>query len=85
MGVGEGVGVRVSVCGCDTFSSPLLFCKRAALQGGVTDEGLRALASAGCGEMLTSLILFGEVLVFLFLSGWCVGVGVGVPEVCFCL
>ena len=71
-----------------SFSSPVLlspFCKRAGLKEGVTDSGLCALASAGCGEMLTSLILFGEVLVFLFLSGWCVGVGVGVPDVCCCL
>ena len=43
-----------------SFSSPVLlspFCKRAGLKEGVTDEGLRALASAGCGENLMSLTL----------------------------
>ena len=53
------------VCCCDrgSFSSTLLsstFRKRAALGEGVTDEGLRALASAGCGKKLTSLSLVGE-------------------------
>lgn len=32
---------------------------RADLEGGVTDEGIRALASAGCGRSLTSLTLAG--------------------------
>lgn len=40
-------------------------CKRAALGEGVTDSGLRALTSAGCGECLMSLTLSGECL-FLF-------------------
>ena len=35
----------------------LLFAQRAGLKGDVTDSGLRALASAGCGEKLTSLSL----------------------------
>ena len=41
-------------------SCPLAFAKRADLKEGVTDEGLRALASAGCGKKLTSLSLEGE-------------------------
>ena len=47
------------------LSSPLLFCKRAALGEGVTDEGLRALASAGCGENLTELALLFEGFVLV--------------------
>ena len=41
------------------LSCPLspCICKRADLKEGVTDEGLRVLASAGCGEKLTSLTL----------------------------
>ena len=39
------------------FSSCLLFCKLAVLEARVTDSGLRALASAGCGKELTSLSL----------------------------
>ena len=35
------------------------FGKRADLEERVTDSGLRALASAGCGEKLTSLTLGG--------------------------
>ena len=46
------------------LSCPLLlfpcFCERAGLKEGVTDEGLRALASAACGGKLTSLALLGE-------------------------
>ena len=44
------------------FSDGGSFCffKRAGLKEGVTDEGLRALASAGCGEKLTSLALWSE-------------------------
>ena len=67
------------------------FCifKRAGLKEGVTDEGLRALASAGRGEKLTSLALWSECC--------CVPVcdlmacesgsrsGSGVPDVCCCL
>ena len=49
-----------------SFSSPLLVCKRAGLRGGVTDEGLRALASAGCGEKLTSLDLSSLCCCVLF-------------------
>ena len=57
---------------CDGGSlSPLVFfspcfCKRAVLEAGVTDDGLRALASVGCGKGLTSLFLTGEC--------WCVPV-----------
>ena len=49
---------RMCVAVCDGGS----FCifKRAGLKEGVTDEGLRALASAGCGEKLTSLALWSE-------------------------
>ena len=32
----------------------------AVLEKGVTDSGLQALASAGCGAQLTSLTLDGE-------------------------
>ena len=32
----------------------------ADLREGVTDDGLRALASAGCGEKLTELTLWSE-------------------------
>ena len=55
---------------CDGALSPLLssclltFCQRAGLHRGVTDSGLRALASAGCGGKLTSLTLLGELAVF---------------------
>ena len=41
-------------------SCPLAFAKRADLKEGVTDDGLRALASVGCGKQLTSLTLGGE-------------------------
>ena len=63
--VGVGVGVSdvcVAVTGLFLLPSPLLafFCKRAGLGEGVTDEGLRALASAGCGENLTKLDLSCE-------------------------
>ena len=59
-----GVGVSdvcVAVTGAlsPLFSSLLLFCERADLWA-VTDEGLCALASAGCGEKLTSLHLSCE-------------------------
>ena len=49
---------RMCVAVCDGGS----FCifKRAGLKEGATDEGLRALASAGCGEKLTSLALWSE-------------------------
>ena len=78
-GSGSGSGSVGCVCCCDggSFSSLLpsspFFAKRTALEEGVTDEGLRALASAGCGEKLTSLILWGEcsfVLVFSFDGVW---------------
>ena len=75
MGVGvSDVCVCVSVTGAlsPLFSPPRLFCKRADLRA-VTDEGLRALASAGCGEKLTSLHLSCEcccVLVFSFDGVW---------------
>ena len=36
-------------------------CKRTAMQEGVTDEGIHALATAGCGEKVTSLHLLGEL------------------------
>ena len=52
-----------AACDGDSFSPVLLspcFWKRADLKRGVTDSGLRALASAGCGEKLTSLTLFCE-------------------------
>lgn len=39
---------------------PPLFCDRADLKEGVTDEGLRSLASAGCGGNLKSLALQGS-------------------------
>ena len=32
------------------------------LREGVTDSGLRALASAGCGAKLESLTLYGDVM-----------------------
>ena len=34
----------------------------AGLEDGVTDRGLSALASAGCGAKLTTLTLWGECL-----------------------
>lgn len=40
----------------------LLSSKHAAMRRGVTDEGLRALTSAGCGEKLTELTLSCEYL-----------------------
>ena len=55
--------VLLSVTGGSFSSLALLspcLCNRADLSGGVTDEGLRALASAGCGEKLTSLHLSSE-------------------------
>ena len=53
------VGRDCRICGCDghSLSSPLLLCKHAGLKKGVTNSGLRALASAGCGKNLTSLYL----------------------------
>ena len=57
---------RMCVAVCDGVSFSFLFLsspcffKRADLEEGVTDSGLRALASAGCGENLTSLTLFSE-------------------------
>ena len=51
---------------CDGGSlSPLVFfspcfCKRPGLKEGMTDDGLRALASVGCGKGLTSLSLGSE-------------------------
>ena len=52
----------LSVTGLFLLSCPLacLFCHRAGLDVRVTDSGLRALASAGCGEKLTSLTLSSE-------------------------
>ena len=54
----------VAVCDGCSFSSLVLlspcFCQHADLEAGVTDSGLGALASAGCGEKLTSLTLSGE-------------------------
>ena len=41
---------------CDSFVKIL----DAGLEDGVTDAGLSALASAGCGALLTSLTLSGE-------------------------
>ena len=61
--------VLLSVTGV-SFSSlvPLsaCFCKRTDQKEGVTDEGLRALASAGCGEKLTSLDLSSLCCCVLF-------------------
>ena len=37
----------------------------ADLHEGVTDEGVRALASSGCGKKLTSLCFEGECLFLL--------------------
>ena len=43
----------------------------AGLGEGVTDHGLRALANAGCGRMLTSLTLWGELpSLFVALKSW---------------
>ena len=63
--------IYVAVYNGSSFSSLLLFspcfCQRADLEAGVTDDGLRALASARCGKELMSLTLFSEcccVLVF---------------------
>ena len=42
------------------FTSCCVLCKRADLWRGVTDEGLHAFASGGCGAELTSLHLQGE-------------------------
>ena len=39
---------------------PWLGSVEAGLKEGVTDSGLRALVSAGCGVQLTSLTLRGE-------------------------
>ena len=53
------------MCVCGSFSSftvPLILDVCTGLQERVTDEGLRALASAGCGGNLTSLCLSGESL-----------------------
>ena len=55
--------VLLSVTGGSFSSLALLspcLCERADLKEGVTDEGLRALASAGCGEKLTLLSLRSE-------------------------
>lgn len=53
---------------------PSLVSTNAALKEGVTDSGLHALASAGCGEKLTSLTLFG-----VFGCDWW---GAGMLDVC---
>ena len=62
-----------------SFSSLVLlspcFCQHADLEAGVTDDGLRALASAGCGEKLTSLHLSCECCC-VSASEWVVG-GIG--------
>ena len=61
-------------------SCPFLLRKRAVLREGVTDEGIRALASAGCGEKLTSLTLESECTCCsfgLFLDVACVVVRAG--------
>ena len=69
----------VAVCDEGSFSPLVLLsaciCKRTDLKEGVTDEGLRALASAGCGEKLTSLHLSCECCC-VSASEWVVG-GIG--------
>lgn len=70
---GVGCGARLSslTLHCAFFPSYLCACHRVFipsfvaneivdLEAGVTDEGLRALAQAGCGARLTSLSLIGE-------------------------
>ena len=47
----------------------------AGLKEGVTDSGLQALASAGCGSQLTSLTLSREFF-FLIVVDVCVDSGV---------
>ena len=62
-GSGRGRGragcVLLSLTGALVLFLPPCLYKRAGLEG-VTDSGLGALASAGCGEKLTSLTLSGE-------------------------
>lgn len=58
------------------LSAALLCIFSAVLKGGLTDEGLRALAAAGCGQKLMSLTLEGEVLCVFFLAVCLVCVGV---------
>ena len=79
-GCGENLALLALHCECvpcvsdASFSSPHhhLLQKHADLPNGLTDEGLRALAAAGCGEKLTSLTLLGSLnffsLVFALLS-----------------
>lgn len=76
--------MRVSdVCGSDGRPVYSPSCKCTVLQEGVTDRGLRALASAGCGEKLMSLDLGCEWFCSCCdLVLWCVGVGVS--DVCGC-
>lgn len=50
--------MRVFLCVC--LWIPPLQNERTVLREGVTDEGLRALASARCGENLTWLNLSGD-------------------------
>ena len=53
----------------------------AGLSQEVTDSGLQALASAGCGGQLTSLTLYGELYSDIFVDV-CVGRGVVMDSQC---
>ena len=56
------------MCGCDGrfFLLSSSFLQRAVLLEGVTDSGVRALVSAGCGERLTE-VSFERAFVLLSL------------------
>ena len=77
----------LSVTGGSFSSLALLspcFCNRPVMKRGVTDDGLRALASAGCGEKLTSLHL-GSECCFVPVCDFIVWECVGLPDVFCCL
>ena len=62
------------------FLVPSFFFLFPALQWRVTDKGLCALASSGCGRKLTSLSLSCECLYFFVL--WFIGMGMGEGDAC---
>lgn len=75
-----GSGRRIDAVAGASFTCSLslsLSCRKKStdLQGGVSDEVLRALASAGCGEKLTELCLWGDALCAILFC-CCAGVGV---------
>ena len=56
----ETCGVLMVGASCGPEGIWFCGCGYTGLREGVTDSGLSALASAGCGARLTSLTLWGE-------------------------